>query len=49
MWFTVNVNIELSPGKRKLVMFSVLIQQFAFLVISFGNGAAMPAIVESLG
>ena len=44
-----NVNIELSPGKRKLVMFSVLIQQFAFLVISFGNGAAMPAIVESLG
>lgn len=44
-----SVNIELSPKKRALVMFSVLIQQFAFLIISFGNGAAMPAIVEGFG
>lgn len=44
-----NVNIELSPKKRTLVMFSVLIQQFAFLVISFGNGAALPTIVEGFG
>lgn len=30
-------------------MFSLLIQQFAFLVISFGNGAALPTVVAELG
>lgn len=44
-----NVNIELSPKKRTLVMFSVLVQHFAFLMISFGNGAALPTIVENFG
>lgn len=44
-----NVNIELTPKKRTLVLISVLIQQFAFLLISFGNGAAMPTIVEGFG
>lgn len=45
----INVNIELSPKKRTLVMFSVLVQHFAFLMISFGNGAALPTIVENFG
>ena len=48
-YFSVNVNIELSPKKRSLVMFSVLVQHFAFLMISFGNGAALPTIVANFG
>lgn len=40
-----SANIQLSPKHRTWVLVSCILQQFAFLCISFGYGLGLPQIV----